>query len=96
MQLSTVMQEHVINQSNSNLPVRTYCAQNNIKSSKFYYWRKKLGYDTDTTNVGFTPINMVDSVGTNVLTICFPTGILFKFNVLPDVPFLKNLLHATS
>lgn len=56
---SELWKEHLQNQKNSGLSVRTWCLENQISQPQFYYWKRKLSQET-SAQPQFAEICFVD------------------------------------
>ena len=60
---------------NSGMSIREYCKLNDLKESKFYYWRRKLEYEQETSTGDFLPVNITPSNGKVSISRCGTTRV---------------------
>lgn len=65
----SLWKERIQNCLDSNLPVKTWCKQNNISPPTFYYWRKRLEHEKDSIQESTPVFAKVTSVASSNVTV---------------------------
>lgn len=65
----SLWKERIQNCLDSNLPVKTWCKQNNISPPTFYYWRKRLEHEKDSIPETTPVFAKVTSVASSNVTV---------------------------
>jgi hypothetical protein len=85
--IADTMRLHLSACKSSGLTVEQYCRQNQLKSSYYYYWRKKL---QPAESGRF--VSIAAPASTSVVSIIFTTGHRIYFEAMPPVDYLKQLM----
>lgn len=76
----------------SGLTATKFCEHREIAKPTFYYWKKKLGRDT---NGAFLQINTGGGLSNSALTeILYPNGVKLRFSGNLKISDLKVLLNV--
>lgn len=84
------MEQHVALCTASGLQVRQYCLDQNIKSSTYYYWLKKLQVPVIKSVGSFVRVQPIEQ--SNRIEISLPNGIKIGFENLVPVDYVKQLV----
>lgn len=87
------MEDHVINQGESNLSIRKYCQANGIKEHTFRYWKTKH----DKKNIGgkFKLVDALDSplANTNpIMSLIYPNRTELHIYCALDPGYIRQLM----
>ena len=84
------MEQHIAQCSTSGMQVRQYCQEQNIQSSTYYYWLKKL-QGTPNKNIGsFLRVKPIQQ--NSRIEINLPNGIKISFENLVPADYVKQLV----
>ncbi len=73
--------------------VRTYCANNGLVPSVFYYYKKML---EPTEKKGFTTVSVTAKSSCSLFSFHYPNGVIVEVDQGVDMATLKSLVHAVS
>jgi hypothetical protein len=89
----------------SGLTAKDFCANRQIKESKFYYWKRRLNNELSTPK-GFIPMvfdsspgisskNRIEPGASDQVICCeisYPSGVSIKLKQYPDMALLRSLV----
>jgi hypothetical protein len=84
------MEQHVALCGASGMHVRQYCLEQNIKSSTYYYWLKKLQAPTNKNMGSFLRVQPIEQ--SSRIEISLVNGVKICFENLVPADYLKQLL----
>jgi hypothetical protein len=84
------MEQHIAQCSASGMLVRQYCLEQNIQSSTYYYWLKKLQAPTNNNIGSFVRVQPVEQ--SSRIEISLPNGVKISFENLVPVDYVKQLV----
>ncbi len=84
------MEQHVAQCIAGGMQVRQYCLEQNIKSSTYYYWLKKLQGPTNKNIGSFVRVQPIEQ--SSRIEISLVNGVKICFENLVPVDYLKQLL----
>lgn len=84
------MEQHIAQCSASGMQVRQYCLEQNIQSSTYYYWLKKLQDPTDKNIGSFLRVLPIEQ--SSRIEIILPNGVKISFENLVPADYVKQLL----
>ena len=84
------MEQHVAQCSASGMQVRQYCQEQNIQSSTYYYWLKKLQGTPNKNTGSFLRVEPIEL--SSRIEISLPNGIKISFENLVPADYVKQLV----
>jgi len=81
------MRSHIEQQERSGMTASFYCAEQGLKRSTFYYWKKKL---SPSQNSNFVSLGSLRLSGR--ATVTFLNGVSVCFEEMPSADYLKYLI----
>jgi len=85
-----LMEQHVSQCIATGMQVRQYCLEQNIKSSTYYYWLKKLQVVTNKSVGSFVRVQPVEQ--SSRIEISLPNGVKISFENLIPADYVKQLV----
>ena len=85
------MRRHIEACKTSGLYVEQYCKEQNLKPSRYYYWRKKLLGDSKVNTGSFIQLQPVSQ--SSCVEIVFTNGVKIHFENVVPADYLKQLVH---
>ena len=84
------MEQHIVQCSASGMQVRQYCLEQNIQSSTYYYWLKKLQAPIDKKIGSFLQVLPIEQ--SSRIEIILPNGVKISFENLVPADYVKQLV----
>lgn len=84
------MEQHISQCSASGMPVRQYCLEQNIQSSTYYYWLKKLQAPTNKNIGSFVRVEPIEK--SSRIEISMVNGVKISFENLVPADYLRQLV----
>jgi transposase-like protein len=84
------MEQHIAQCIEGGMHVRQYCLEQNIKSSTYYYWLKKLQAPTNKNMGSFLRVQPIEQ--SSRIEISLVNGVKICFENLVPADYLKQLL----
>lgn len=84
------MRQHIAACQSSGVHVEQYCKEHHLKTSTYYYWRKKLADDLKTNTGSFIQLQPVSQ--NSCVEIVFANGVKIHFENLVPADYLKQLV----
>ena len=84
------MEQHIAQCIEGGMQVRQYCLEQNLKSSTYYYWLKKLQGPTNKNMDSFVRVQPIEP--SSRIEISLVNGVKICFENLVPVGYLKQLL----
>ena len=88
---SAEMRQHIEACLVSGMCIEEYCKEQNLKPSRYYYWRKKLSGDSKVNTGSFIQLQPISQ--SSCIEIVFTNGVKIHFENLVPVDYLKQLVH---
>ena len=76
----------------SRKPAKQFCDDNNIRPSRFYYWKRKLAHKQSEAS-GFIPIEVQPILEAN-LEFEYPSGVKIRIKGKVSKSLLRDLIYV--
>ena len=83
-----LMQRHIAACKASGQTVVAYCSEHSLKPHQYYYWQKKLQPAVPGKFISIAP-----PLSTATVSMDFTNGTRIRFETLPPVEYIKQLMR---